>query len=142
MRKAKTFIFVAPSSFTTATHKSLVSGHPGDWLLYSGSSYLWVLGMGLAAWRIYGTYNFEVAPRILVEFWTLSSPFILGRFKQKIVCLIADITHAHAHQRAHALAQARAHAHTHMRTHIHTCTHAHPHTHTQTHTHTGSHSSI
>jgi len=32
--KAKTFIFIAPSSFTTAMHKSQVSGHPDDWLLY------------------------------------------------------------------------------------------------------------
>jgi hypothetical protein len=45
--------------------------------------------MGLVAWCLSGTYNFEVAPRFLVDMWTLSSPYIIGSNMQKIVCLIA-----------------------------------------------------
>jgi len=45
--------------------------------------------MGLAAWHLSGTYNFEVAPRYLVDLWTLSSPYIRGRYMQRIVHVIA-----------------------------------------------------
>jgi len=45
--------------------------------------------MGPAAWRLSGTYNFEVAARFLVDLWTLSSTYIIDSSMQKIVCLIA-----------------------------------------------------
>jgi hypothetical protein len=45
--------------------------------------------MGLASWHISGTYSFEVAPRILVNLWTLILPYILARKMQKVINLIA-----------------------------------------------------
>ena len=59
------------SCTTSGVHKSRRWGCPGDKIMYSDASYLWVLSIELELCHHSGAQNFKVAHRFLETFCTL-----------------------------------------------------------------------